>query len=110
LEKKYNDQVAQAKSIEQQRDVVQTSVKPLQTQLRDLSEVKKQLLDSLIKEMKNFNKKNFDKITKYAKTNSTDFVVTFVMDSITKFLSGDSKATFIGQGAPYFVDADDLQM
>ena len=63
-----------------------------------------------MKEMKNINKKNFDKITKYAKVNSTDIVVTFVLDSITKFLSGDSKATFIGQGAPYFVDAEDLQL
>jgi hypothetical protein len=63
-----------------------------------------------MKEMKNINKKNFDKITKYAKVNSTDIVVTFVLDSITKFLSGDSKATFIGQGAPYFVNAEDLQL
>jgi len=46
--------------------------------------------------MKNISKKNFNKITMYSKVNSTDIVVNFLIDSITKFLSGDSKATFIG--------------
>ena len=49
-----------------------------------------------MKEMKNITKKNFEKITKFARTNSTDVVVTFVLDSMTKFLTGDSKATFVG--------------
>ena len=75
-----------------------------------MGEVKKQLHESLMKEMKNINKKNFDKITKFAKVHSTDVVVTFVLDSMTKFLTGDSKATFIGQGASFFTNADELQL
>lgn len=63
-----------------------------------------------MKEMKNITKKNFEKITKYAKVHSTDIVVTFVLDSMTKFLTGDSKATFIGQGAPFYTSAEDLQL
>lgn len=62
-----------------------------------------------MKEMRNIDKKNFEKITKYAKVHATDIVTSFVLDSLTKFLTGDSKATFIGQGAPYFTSADDLQ-
>lgn len=75
-----------------------------------MGEVKKQLHESLMKEMKNITKKNFDKITKFAKVHSTDVVVTFVLDSMTKFLTGDSKATFIGQGASFFTNADELQL
>lgn len=62
-----------------------------------------------MKEMKNITQKNFEKITKYAKVHSTDIVVTFVLDSMTKFFTGDSKATFVGQGALYFTNAEDLQ-
>jgi hypothetical protein len=61
-----------------------------------------------MKEMKNINRKNFTKIVKYVNLNSTDVVVTFVLDSFTKFFTGDAKATYIGQGAPYFINADDL--
>ena len=58
---------------------------------------------------KNISKTNFVKITKYAKVHAGDQVVTFLLDSFTKFLSGDVKATFVSQGAPYFTSADDLQ-
>ena len=92
----FNDAVGKVKSFQSQKDAVTNNLKPLQNQLSDLSEVKKQLFESLIKEMKNISKKNFNKITMYSKVNSTDIVVTFLLDSITKFLSGDAKATFIG--------------
>jgi len=49
-----------------------------------------------MKEMKSINRKNFTKIVKYVNLNSTDVVVTFVLDSFTKFFTGDAKATYIG--------------
>lgn len=33
-----------------------------------------------------------------------------MLDSLTKFFTGDSKATYIGQGAAYFMNADDFQL
>jgi hypothetical protein len=77
--------------------------------LHDLVEIKKGLSEAEAKELKNINKKNFEKITKYAKVHPGDQVVTFLLDSLTKFFSGDAKATFVSQGAPYFTSADDLQ-
>lgn len=63
-----------------------------------------------MKEMKNINAKNLSRIIKYANVHSTDVVVTFVLDSFTKFFTADAKASYIGQGAPFFVNADDLQL
>jgi len=77
--------------------------------LHDLVEIKKSLSEAEAKELKNISKNNFVKITKYAKVHAGDQVVTFLLDSFTKFLSGDAKATFVSQGAPYFTSADDLQ-
>ena len=61
-----------------------------------------------MKEMKNINAKNLSRIIKYANVHSTDVVVTFVLDSFTTFFTCDAKASYIGQGAPFFVNADDL--
>lgn len=63
-----------------------------------------------MKEIKNINHKNIKKITKFTEIFSTDVVTTFVLDSLTKFFTGDSKATYIGQGAAYFMNADDFQL
>ncbi len=49
-----------------------------------------------MKEMKNINAKNLSRIIKYANVHSTDVVVTFLLDSFTKFFTCDSKASYIG--------------
>jgi hypothetical protein len=49
-----------------------------------------------MKEIKNINAKNLSRIIKYANVHSTDVVVTFVLDSFTKFFTCDAKASYIG--------------
>lgn len=44
--------------------------------------------------MKNITKKNLTKIKKFASSNENDLVVTFVLDSLTKFFTANGKATF----------------
>lgn len=88
--------MGKVQSYELQKNTIQTVINPLRDQLRDLEEVKKQLFAALIKEMLNVNKKNFKKITNYAQEIETDVVVNFLVDSITKFLCCDDKATFLG--------------
>lgn len=72
-------------------------------------EVKRQLFESETKEMKNIDKKNLAAIKNYIQSNSTDNVVAFVLDSMTKFFTGSSTATYAQQGQSFFTNVDELQ-
>ncbi len=58
--------------------------------------------------MKNINKNNLVKIKSYYNKRQDDKVVSFVLDSLTKFLDGNNTATYQANGLSYFTSADDL--
>lgn len=62
--------------------------------LRDLMEVKRQLIEAETKEMKSINKKNLTAIKGYIQKNPNDNVISFVLDSMTKFFTGSATATY----------------
>lgn len=88
---------------------MQTENKSFQNQIADLTEIKKNLGEAETKEMKNISKQNLTKIKAFATKNDNDLVVSFLLDSLTKFMTGDDKSTYLGQGVQYFDNADDLQ-
>lgn len=59
--------------------------------------------------MKNINKSNLAKIKSYYNKKQDDKIVSFVLDSMTKFLDGNNTATYQANGLSYFTTADDLQ-
>lgn len=67
------------------------------------------MFESETKEMKSIDKKNLAAIKNYIQSNSTDNVVAFVLDSMTKFFTGSSTATYAQQGQSYFTNVDELQ-
>jgi len=60
----------------------------------ELKEVKKGLLEAIGKEMKACEKKNLEQIKKYHAKNPNDQVVSFVLNELTRFISGKQTATF----------------
>jgi hypothetical protein len=58
--------------------------------------------------MKAINKKNLQAIKAYHKNNDADAVITFVLNSMTKFIMGDSKVSYGQAGAPLFASVDEL--
>jgi hypothetical protein len=48
--------------------------------------------------MKNITKQNLAKIKTFAGKNENDPVVSFLLDSLTKFITGEEKSTYLGQG------------
>lgn len=88
---------------------MEAEIKRNQIILRDLVEVKRQLFEAEAKEMKNINKKNLAAIKGYIQKNPSDKVVSFVLDSLTKFFVGLSSATYAQQGSTFFTSVEDLQ-
>lgn len=72
-------------------------------------EVKRQLFEAETKEMKNINKKNLTAIKGFIQKNPDDNVISFVLDSMTKFFTGSATATYAQQGQSFFSSSDDLQ-
>lgn len=59
--------------------------------------------------MKGIDKKNLAAIKKFHAQNDTDKVVSFILDSLTRFMKGEPNATYNQAGAALFVNVDDLQ-
>lgn len=77
--------------------------------LKDLVEVKRQLFEAETKEMKAIDKKNLAAIKSFIQKESNDKVISFVLDSMTKFFAGDANATYASSGSTYFTNVEDLQ-
>jgi hypothetical protein len=77
--------------------------------LKDLLEIKRGLFESVTKEMKNFTKKNLDKIKSLIATDSNDKVTKFLLDSMTQIMVGDKTASYSSQGSALFINVEDLQ-
>jgi len=81
----------------------------LQQEIGDLMEARRGLAEAETKEMKGITKKSLSAIKSYYNKNDNDKVVCFALDSMTKFIRGDSKVTYGLGGAVLFANVDELQ-
>lgn len=70
-------------------------------QMNDLADVRKQLGEAVAKEMKNIDKKRFEKVTRQMQMNS-DPHVGFVMDNLSRFLAEDEKSSYNATSDKYW--------
>ncbi len=54
--------------------------------------------------------KNLQQIKTAANKDSTDLVITFLLDSMTKLFTGDKDATYATKGQPFFANIHDLTL
>lgn len=99
----------QCKTLRADIEKTEQENKKLEGLIKDHGEVKRQLYEAETKEMKGINKKNLAKIKSFYSKKQDDKVVSFVLDSLTKFLDGNQTATYQANGLSYFTSADDLQ-
>lgn len=102
---------AAAHDIERQKTLranLEEEAKREKQNISDLQEIKKGLFEQVMKEFKGVTPDKLSRVTKNVRDNGDEEVGIFLLDSLTKFFTGNPDSTYISDGQDFFKTVDDF--